>query len=142
MSKYTKQHYEDVARILRADRMEARIRPEDDALANVMADFADLFAADNPPNSAYCGYCGTDGATSVACPGRSLALGHSLVQHKGFDRARFLAACGLAPEHTCPLCERSSPDLVVIDEVHPECADREQAYSDYVAGKMAGELDE
>ncbi|KKL54077.1 hypothetical protein LCGC14_2269030 [marine sediment metagenome] len=113
-SRYSKRHYEDVARILRADRMEARIRPEDDTLANVTADFADLFAADNPR----CAF--------LDCQ-----------MHKGFDRARFLAACGLEPKN-CPLCFCPSKD----GDVHPSCADTEQAYSDYVAGKMAGELDE
>ena len=86
-TRYQKRHYEDVARLLQGP----------PATQGIIHDFADLFAADNP-DSYQCGYCGTDGATSVACPGRSLALGHSLVHHKGFDRERFLEAYGLGSE--------------------------------------------
>ncbi|KKK89082.1 hypothetical protein LCGC14_2736700 [marine sediment metagenome] len=111
MSRYSKQHYDDVAHIF--------AQYPRGLHDGVVKDFADLFAADNP-SSDYCGYCGTDGATSVACPGRSLALGHSLVQHKGFDREQFLSACGLATEPTCPLCGNPCSDV----GVHQTCVDK------------------
>ncbi len=81
---YQEKHYEDVARILRADRMEARIRPEDDALANVIADFADLFAADNPMRCTFHG---------------DHNIGYSAgCKITGFNRKQFLEACGLKKE--------------------------------------------
>jgi len=109
-SRYSKRHYEDVARLLRCHHLEGN----DCDIYSVAHAFADLFAADNPR----CAF--------LDCQ-----------MHKGFDRARFLAACGLEPKN-CPLCFCPSKD----GDVHPSCADTEQAYSDYVAGKMAGELDE
>ncbi len=114
MSRYTKQHYEDVARLIRESWPEAMPEDVNEVILFSLANkFADLFAADNPDRPAY--------------------------EYKGFDRERFLAACGLEPEtSTCPLCGKPSPD----GWVHKDCADYEQGYSDYVAAKTAGELDE
>lgn len=87
MSRYTKQHYEDVAAIL------SRRLPQ--RFTVIAEDFADLFATDNPD---YCGYCGTpkDKIEGPNCVERDQPLlGHSYV--KGFDRDKFLTACGLEP---------------------------------------------
>ncbi len=54
--------YKAVAFVLRADRMEAKIRPEDDALLNVITDLADLFDTNNPDfdKSAFLLACGLE----------------------------------------------------------------------------------
>ena len=99
MSKYQEQHYKDVAHIIKDSWPEAM--PEDVnevILFSLSNRFADLFAADNP-NSVSCGYCGaTEGDDTVLCPERGLDRTHSFVYHKGFDRERFLKACGLQAE--------------------------------------------
>ena len=135
-TRYTEKQIKDVAFILSCHTTAAGMDNEEERmewLTWMAKSFADLFAADNPPNSR-CWNCGDDKSTTSICTRPN--EGHN---YGGFDPKQFLADCGL--EHTCPLCVKSSLDLVVIDEVHPECADKEQAYSDYVAGKMAGELD-
>ena len=121
MSTYTKQHYEDVANLIKGSWPEAV--PEDVnevMLFSLSNKFADLFAADNP-DSVYCGYCGATRDHRLPCPERGVSgvearSPHSFVYHKGFNREQFLTACGLKPK---------------VDT----------AYSDYVAGKIAGEFE-
>ena len=119
MSRYTKEHYEDVARLIKGSwPIEAEGREaEEVVLFNLINKFADLFAEDDPP-SVYCGYCGTtEGNPSpILCPERGLDKVHSFIYHKGFNRKQFLEACGLEPQS-------------------------ERSYSDYVAGKIAGEFE-
>ncbi len=107
-TRYQSEHYEDVIRIMKPY-MELRSEPDHFLVTErsavtagaraVVLDFADLFAADDPP-SVYCGYCGTtEGNPSpILCPERGLDKVHSFVYHKGFDREQFLAACGLEEE--------------------------------------------
>ena len=116
MSRYTKQHYEDVARILfeHSGYTTAMVVTDDITHA-----FADLFAADNPPNSR-CWNCGDDKGTTSICTRPN--EGHN---YGGFDRDQFLKACGLEPA-VCPLCDKPSPD----GEVHLDCANYEQALAD------------
>ena len=82
-SRYRKQHYEDVARILSKDARTVEIVTED-----IARDFADLFAEDNPP------FCRTCDVTHTI-----FYAGEGLHEYEGgFNRADFLAACGLAEE--------------------------------------------
>jgi hypothetical protein len=91
-TRYQKKHSEDVARILRdylskptVGRVFHLDRP------NICQDFADLFAADNPP---VCRYCRNTPRSAW-----SLCVGPSTHEYGGgFDRAQFLAACGLESE--------------------------------------------
>ncbi len=122
VSRYSQEHYEDVARIF--------AQYPRGLHDGVVKDFADLFAADSPPSSR-CWNCGdSKDALEHICtrPNEGHRFG-------GFDRDPFLTACGLEP--TCPLCSCPSEN----GDVHLTCADQEQACSDYVAGKMAGEFD-
>lgn len=97
-TRYQKQHYEEQAKLLRdyvtsggcgAD------EPKDPKGSRIINSFADLFAADNPP---YCGCCQAEHpregevctAAEYGTPGD-----HNFL---GFDRAQFLAACGLESE--------------------------------------------
>ncbi len=90
-TRYQKEHYEDVARILSdaigiasdCDRPDCGCKVESPAIAQ---DFADLFAADNPKR----------------CSFHHNAVVHNEIGYLngdchigGFDRERFLAACGL-----------------------------------------------
>lgn len=91
MSTYTKQHYEDVARLIKEswpiedDSREA----EEVILFSLTNRFADLFAADNPPICRVAWRtAGHDGPCTSTC----------LIEGSGFNRARFLTACGLEPE--------------------------------------------
>lgn len=88
MSRYTKQHYEDVARLLAGNRdATGLVRERNGAIGDLANDFADLFAADNPPTCIDCG--ARRGETDPnSDPGAHLYEHH-------FDRERFLAACGL-----------------------------------------------
>jgi len=83
MTKYQKEHYEDVAQLLRDHAASAEPAVQDLALA-----FANVFTADNPRICLYC--CRADKETTQFCtdPGE----GHTF---SGFDRELFLAACGL-----------------------------------------------
>jgi hypothetical protein len=80
-TRYQTEHYEDVARILRK------------YLGvlyggKVAGAFADLFTADSPP---VCRYCRNTPRSAW-----SLCVGPSAHEYGGgFDRGRFLAACGL-----------------------------------------------
>ena len=83
MSKFTKQHYEDVATLLK------KRSPAHPAMIMVKAvaiDFADLFAAGNLPTCIDCG--SSRGEANYNCASHLFA--------GGFDREQFLAACGLA----------------------------------------------
>ena len=99
MSRYGKQHYEDVARILAEEKhfQETSGRPEGMIAAgtviNLKHTFADLFAADNPP-STHCWRCGSNRNVVTICirPNEEHHYG-------GFNRADFLEACGLEPKH-------------------------------------------
>ena len=86
MSRYSKEHYEDVARILSKDARTVEIVTED-----IARDFADLFAADNPPTCRW-------GSRHHVGP---CDLGG------GFNREKFLTACGLEPAD-CPICHGPS----------------------------------
>lgn len=84
MSVYQKQHYEDVARVLNHARShEPRFGTgEFTAIGQAIINFADLFAKDNPQrcylHGIHKGNCGPENCPRV-----------------GFDRKRFLVACGL-----------------------------------------------
>jgi hypothetical protein len=59
-------------------------------------DFADLFAADNPPTCSICRLATTDLLEEAGCqyePESGTTSQHDF--EGGFDRERFLAACGL-----------------------------------------------
>jgi hypothetical protein len=97
-TRYQKQHYEDVAEIIKAELARRRERGSPSfgkALTlptPLVDDFADLFAADNPP-STRCWHCGASEGTMPPC--RYPAQEHN---YGGFDREQFLAACGLESE--------------------------------------------
>jgi hypothetical protein len=119
VSRYSKQHYEDVARILAEEQhfQETSGRPEGlsaaGAVINLKHTFADLFAADNPKRCSFHGE--HDTGYSEDC------------KITGFDREQFLAACGLEPvPEICPLCNKPSKN----GEVHLDCANYEQAMAD------------
>ena len=99
MSRYTKEHYEDVALVLSEKRIyfshlynDSQAIVAEQVVDRIAHSLADLFATDNPD---YCGYCGvpSDTVTSL-CPERAtMKLNHAFIG--GFDREQFLAACGL-----------------------------------------------
>ena len=120
MSRYTKEHYEDVARILSQRRApdpgEGLGRIRNTALTDVANDFADLFAAD----PRYCIHCGDEASTTAVCP-----LHDEHLFEGGFDRARFLAACGLEaerdtgwPDGECPTCGHTDDHTLAQCEVN------------------------
>ena len=88
MAGYQEKHYEDVARLLNKQPV-ASVGSLYQAVKRMGEDFADLFAADNPRT---CPGCGDKEGTKSICA-------HSCGAHHiftgGFDRERFLAACGL-----------------------------------------------
>ena len=90
-NRYTKEHYEDVAKVLHpyADASLKWGDGEYSTMDEVARDFADLFAADNPP-STRCWSCGDSKEVKSICTRPN--EGHS---YGGFDRKQFLAACGL-----------------------------------------------
>ena len=88
--RYKQEHYEDVAELMRRAN---RVEPRATSPLNyepLVRDFADLFAADNPrrcfADKDHAGDC-DDGCLTGEGP-----------SNEGFDRARFLAACGLESE--------------------------------------------
>ena len=81
-TRYQKSQIEDVARILHKYYLGIAYGPG--YSAGIAGDFADLFAADNPPR------CSTCGASVCSQRGHVFA--------SGFDRERFLTACGLKSE--------------------------------------------
>ncbi len=89
MSRYSKQHYEDVATILRnefKDWSPQYQRP----IPYIAIAFANLFAADNPLRCAYCN--SSQGADAFL---RCTDGGEQHLFTEGFNRDQFLAACGL-----------------------------------------------
>ncbi len=76
-TRYQSEHYEDVARILQ----QHVHLPRHIEQRQLVEDFADLFAADNPPRCSTCG--------ASVCSQR----GHVFVS--GFNCEQFLADCGL-----------------------------------------------
>jgi len=98
-SKYQEQHYEDVARIMRevAPTWHGANIPE------IAEAWADLFAADNPPtcyvDGDHDGECDDGCLLDAADRARLKANGVAVVHGTpGFDRERFLKACGLEAE--------------------------------------------
>ena len=92
VSRYSKQHYEDVAKVLKENRAWARQMDSTHGravMASTIGQFADLFAADNPP-STHCWHCGSNRNVVTDCT-------HVEHNYGGFDREQFLAACGLEP---------------------------------------------
>ena len=94
MSKYQEQHYEDMAGIVKMFTGSCGLEHCDACatVSEISLQFMRLFAADNP---ACCAHCGDDEGTTAACVG---AGGRSYDEHNfegGFDRERFLKACGL-----------------------------------------------
>jgi len=88
-SRYNRRHYEDVAIVLRnahknwSDQFQAPVK-------HLMFTFADLFAADNPNRCIDCGCRQGSSDRDPECSSHLFA--------GGFDRDRFLAACGLEEE--------------------------------------------
>lgn len=90
MSLYTKQHYEDIAKLIRDSWPEAVPEDINEVILFSLANkFADLFATDNPKR---CDACGSSMGTSTQCPYNKDHLFEG-----GFDREQFLTACGLEP---------------------------------------------
>ncbi|KKN69276.1 hypothetical protein LCGC14_0442710 [marine sediment metagenome] len=89
MSIYTEQHYKSIADLLsKADPS----HPVMIQVKGICLDFADLFAADNPP-STRCWNCGDDNESMALCTRPN--EGHNF---GGFNREWFLEACGLTAE--------------------------------------------
>ena len=79
-TRYQKRHYEDVASILLAH--------VGYVSRDLVSDFADLFAVDNPQRF----------TAHIACPYNHSDGRDNDCHIYGFDREQFLAACGLEPE--------------------------------------------
>ncbi len=97
--RYRQEQYEDVANLLRGHNT-ATNDTHKLLLQSLTLDFADLFAADNPPN---CNICRAPKEETALCFGAVLgAASKSPGKHDfagGFDREQFLAACGLDSEN-------------------------------------------
>ncbi|KKK68657.1 hypothetical protein LCGC14_2941870 [marine sediment metagenome] len=101
-TRYQKSQIEDVARILHDAWGEARDvgglaerYMDDTTVSNLTHDFADLFAADNPPTCLHCGQEAIElGDTCLV--GGGIGAPHAHTQ--GFDPEQFLVACGLKSE--------------------------------------------
>ncbi|KKM16764.1 hypothetical protein LCGC14_1682620 [marine sediment metagenome] len=91
-TRYQKNQIEDVARILR-ERTCGDFNEPSLMAVEIMEDFADLFAADNPMGCAECGRL--QSAAPKPCPSGEL---HRFTW--GFDRWQFLAACRLEEEQS------------------------------------------
>ena len=111
-SRYRKQHYEDVARILSKDARTVEIVTED-----IARDFADLFATDSPP-STYCWRCGSNRNVVTSCTDPK-----DKHNYGGFNRKQFLAACGLESTQPDPRCEVGSHDGPCTSACVPERRD-------------------
>ena len=103
MSRYTKEHYEDVARTIRLEREHWEGLPNDaqtamaeSILTHWSNSLADLFAADNPPTCIDCGR--PEGRPYGECTTRKTLLKDEHRFMGGFNRKQFLAACG-EPKH-------------------------------------------
>ena len=89
MSKYQEQHYEDVATVLANNRDYHYDKEGKDTIDPTVRAFADLFATDNPRR---CGYCNaSEAASPLHCTSPDARHDYT----EGFDRERFLKACGL-----------------------------------------------
>ena len=100
-NRYSKQHYEDIAKALKENRTWAIQMDSSHArgvMASTIGTFADLFAADNPPTCIACGHRQSE--PGPTCFPSTERTGHK--HEGGFDRERFLAACGLEPEPRVP----------------------------------------
>ena len=89
MSKFSKEHYEDVARMLFPYTATGPSNEEhygSRAARLIAVDFADLFAADHPP-STHCWHCGSNRNVVTDCT-------HVEHNYGGFNREEFLTACG------------------------------------------------
>ncbi len=94
MSKFSKEHYEDVARVLSYHTTAAGMDNERERmqwLTWIAKSFIDLFAKDNPP-STHCWHCGSNRNVVTDCT-------HVEHNYGGFNREQFLAVCGLEPQH-------------------------------------------
>ena len=94
-TRYRDEHYTDVARLLHQHGwpLPTREVAAADCWHTLCADFADLFAADNP-NPDACLFCGEPrGPDPMCCSRDTPDTGHSY--DGGFNRADFLSACGL-----------------------------------------------
>lgn len=122
---YRRQHYDDIASLLAK---KGPSHPSMIMVKSICKDFADLFAADNPSICVNCGGqkgCVSEGVRTVCISTDRLRGEHNF--KGGFNRERFLAACGLKSEtDLCGLCGKPSPD----GEVHKDCANYEQALAD------------
>ncbi|KKN07172.1 hypothetical protein LCGC14_1069910 [marine sediment metagenome] len=86
-TRYQESQIEDVARILAKEGSGSTFGP----VRNIARDFANLFAADNPPT---CSHCDKRRGIGTVCP--SPCGEHHF--EGGFNRTDFLAACGLESE--------------------------------------------
>ena len=89
-TRYQKSQIEDVAKVLHpyADASLKWGDGEYSTMDEVARDFADLFAADNPPLCPNCKVSVAGARTDCPTPEAAHNIG-------GFDRAEFLSACGL-----------------------------------------------
>ncbi len=98
MSRYNKEHYEDMALFIKELPSPGSTPPPVKAIEvvkrRIAERLADRFAADNPPTCIHCGRSG-DEATGL-CLGPQDYLNHEV--GGGFNREQFLAACGLKME--------------------------------------------
>ncbi len=96
MSKYSKQHYEEIAKILAEERNFHEGLIAKNTVKNLIYTFANLFVADNPPSSR-CSHCGDNKGETSYCIRVPNGDHHSTGEHNfgGFDREKFLKACGL-----------------------------------------------
>ena len=88
--RYQKSQIEDVAEVL-ATELAFQIEGWPGPVRNLVYAFADLFAADNPRR---CACCGLPEGTLVGC----FSQDKKHASMDGFNRADFLAACGLESE--------------------------------------------
>lgn len=109
-TRYHKDTYGAVAQLLNKQPI-ASVGSLYQAVKRIGEDFADLFAADNPRRCLGCGEQEPPGAV-CQMPDEGHRFG-------GFDRERFLAACGLEPERDpgwpngeCPTCGHTDDHTV------------------------------
>lgn len=94
-TRYQERHYEDVALILCIGATANVELPVRDVTGTFIRQFADLFAADNP---ASCIHYGEMASTASLCISANDRLRDEHNFEGGFDRERFLTACGLERE--------------------------------------------
>ena len=93
--RYAKRHYEDIARVLHHARAhEPKFGTGHfTAISQAIMDFAILFATDNPPTCNHCGQPRCE-ATEI-CSNTDGKLYEEHLFEGGFDRTKFLQACGV-----------------------------------------------